>query len=244
MERISCDAKTIAFVKSAVETADLVGMESMMFRPGLVSGATGKSGLSVILLHEHTNELSFDVLGVMNARDLKSRLALTGSSDGAIEADSVQEKIDQDPTARTVVTKLFMKNGRMKLTYAAGSPKALKAPRRLTFTENCSLPLNTGSTVQTLSNARGALITDADTLVTLSAAKGELVATVVDKNNDVFEDVLCTLGGSAAFSHRYYLNYFLPLVKAHAENVPIVVSKEGILKFVINGFAVYQLPKV
>lgn len=244
MEKVSCNATTIRFIKDAVETADLVGLESMMFRPGLVSGAAGKTGLAVIMLHNHTEELSLDVLGVMNAKDLKVRLALIEAKEGAIEADTIKDKIDDDPTQRVIATKLLMKNGRMKMTYAAGSPKALRAPRRITFNEQHSLPLDPAGVSASVSLATRALLCDADTTITLSAARGELTATVIDKNNDTYEDVIASVGDSAAFSHRYVLNYFLPMMRAQAENIPVVISKEGLLRFSINGFTVYQLPKV
>lgn len=244
MNKIACAPTTIAFVKSAVETAELVGVDSMLFRPGLVSGIGGKTGMSVVMLHQHTHDLSFDVLGVMNPKDLKVRLNLIDTKDGSIELDTVQEKIDQDPTQRTLVTKMLLKSGRMKLTYAAGSPKALRAPRAITFTETHHLPLAPTEVAASLNNATRALLCDADTTVTLSAAKGELSVTVIDKNNDIYEDVVCTLGDSAAFSHRYVLNYFLPLIRAQQDNTPVIISKEGLLKFTINGFSVYQLPKV
>lgn len=244
MNKIECTSATIGFVKTAVETAELVGVDSMLFRPGLVSGIGGKTGMSVVMLHQHQHELSFDVLGVMNPKDLKVRLALADIKDGSVELDTVQEKIDQDPVARTLVTKMMMKNGRMKISYAAGSPKALRAPRAITFTEVHQLPLSPNDVAASLNNATRALLCDADTTVTLSASKGELNVTVIDKNNDIYEDVVCTLGASAAFSHRYILNYFLPLIRAQQENIPVVISKEGLLKFCINGFTVYQLPKV
>lgn len=244
MSKIDCTTITAGFVKTAVDTAEMVGVDSMLFRPGLVSGIGGKTGMSVVMLHKHTHELSFDVLGVMNPKDLKVRLALADVKEGSIQIDTVQDKIDQDPTARTIVTKMLMKNGRMKITYAAGSPKALRAPRAITFTETHSLPLSPTDVASSLNNATRALLCDADTTVTLSASNGELNVTVIDKNNDLYEDVVCQLGAGAAFSHRYVLNYFLPLIRAQQENIPVVISKEGLLKFTINGFTVYQLPKV
>lgn len=244
MSKIDCTPTTMGFVKTAVETAEMVGVDSMLFRPGLVSGIGGKTGMSVVMVHPHKHELSFDVLGVMNPKDLKVRLALADTKPGSLEIDTVQDKIDQDPTQRTVVTKMMMKNGRMKISYAAGSPKALRAPRAITFTETHHLPLSPKEVSDSLNNATRALLCDADTTVTLSASKSELNVTVIDKNNDIYEDVVCTLGDSAAFSHRYVLNYFLPLIRAQQENVPVVISKEGLLKFLINGFTVYQLPKV
>lgn len=244
MERITCDVASMTFIKNAVETAELVGVDSMLFRPGLVSGIGGKTGMSVVMLHEHTNELAFDVLGVMQPKDLKVRLGLIDLKAGAIELDTVMERIDDDPTQRRLISNMAMKNGRMKITYAAGSPKAIRAPRRISFNEAHHLPIDTAAAHGSLMNATRALLCDADTTVSLSASRGELIGSVQDRNNDVYEDVLASIGDSAAFSHRYILSYFLPLIKAHTSTMPIVISKEGLLRFNVNGFTVYQLPKV
>lgn len=244
MEKVMCDVASMAFIKNAVDTAELVGVDSMLFRPGIVSGIGGKTGMSVVMLHEHQTPLSFDVLGVMQPKDLKVRLNLIELKADAIELSTVQERIDDDPTMRRLISSMTLKSGRMKITYAAGSPKAIRAPRRISFNEAHQLPLDTSTVHASLTNATRALLCDADTTVALSANRGELIASVQDRNNDVYEDVVSTLGDSAAFSHRYILNYFLPLIKAHTNSVPVVISKEGLLKFNINGFTVYQLPKV
>lgn len=244
MEKVICDVASMTFIKNAVDTAELIGVDSMLFRPGLVSGIGGKTGMSVVMLHEHTKELSFDVLGIMQPKDLKSRFNLIDLNAGSIELDTVQERIDDDPTQRRLISSMTMKKGRMKITYAAGSPKAIRAPRRISFEETHQLPLDVALTHASLSNATRALLCDADTTVALSASKGELIASVQDRNNDVYEDVVSTLGATAAFSHRYILNYFLPLIKAHTSSMPVSISKEGLLKFNINGLTVYQLPKV
>lgn len=244
MEKKKCDVTTGTFVKMAVETAELVGVDSLLFRPNLVSGIGGKTGMSVVMLHEHQHDLSFDVLGVVQPKDLKSRLSLIELKADAIELDTVQERMDNDPTQRTLVTKMTMKNGRMKLTYAAGSPKVIKAPRAISFNEAHVLQLVPDQVTATLMNANRVLSCDADTTVALSASRGELTASVADKNNDTYEDVLTTVDDGTSFSHRYILSYFLALIKAHNASEPIVMSKEGLLKFNINGFTIYQLPRV
>lgn len=244
MEKVQCSAVSMAFIKSAVDTADLIGVDSMLFRPNLVSGIGGKTGMAVVMLHDHTTELSFDVLGVMQPSDLRSRLSLIELTPGAVELETVSERIDDDPTPRVLISSMTLKKGRMKLTYSAGSPKAIKAPRRITFNEAHTLPIVPASIHSSLMDANRVLTCDADTNVALSANRGELTASVQDRNNDVYEDVIATVSESAAFSHRYNLSYFLPLIKAHDEQTPLYVSKEGLIRFSINGFTVYQLPKV
>lgn len=243
-EKINCSVKSASFILNAVETAEIVGVDSMLFRPGLVSGIGGKTGMSVVMLHEHDEDLDFDVLGVQMPKDLKVRFGLVEIKPDAIELDTIQERIDDDPTQRTVITGMTLKNGRMKVTYTAGSPKAIRAPRRISFNELHTITVSSTIVHASLLNAQRALSTDADTVVALSAYKGDLKITIQDKNNDVYEDVVATLDSDIAFSHRYFLSYFSSLIKAHQEGVAISISKEGLLKFTINKLSIYQFPKV
>lgn len=242
--KINCSVKSANFIQNAVETADLVGVDSMLFRPGLVSGIGGKTGMSVVMLHEHQEELDFDVLGVQMPKDLKSRFGLIKIQENAIELDTIDDRIDDDPTQRTVITGMTLKNGRMKITYAAGSPKAIRAPRRISFNETNAFVLSPTLVHGSLMNGQRALTVDADTTVALSAYKGDLKISIQDKNNDTYEDAVGELDESVAFSHRYYLSYFSSLIKAHQPDATVSISKEGILRFTINGLSIYQFPKV
>lgn len=244
MEKRQCDMTTAAFVKTAIEVAEMVGVDSLLFRPQMVSGVGGKTGMSVVMLHNHTHTLAFDVLGVNQPKDLKTRLALIDVTPGSIEMDVVQDKIDDDPTQRDLVSKMTFKKGRMKMTYAASSPKVIKAPRRITFNEVCQIPLDVQSAVSSISSAMRALQIDSESTISLSSMGGELIVTIVDKGNDTFEDMIGPAPTNVSFSHRYVLSYFLSLLRNHDATVPIAVSKEGLLRFSINGFAIFQLPRV
>ncbi len=245
MEKITADVRSALYIKRAIEVAQTVGVDSMLFRPGLVSGIGGKTGMSVVMLHNHTEELTFDVLGIMRPSDLGSRLNLIDcTKPDSIVTDVIMEKIDDDPTPRRIITNATLKNGRVKVTYAAGSPKAIRAPRRITFTATHEMNVTPDAVFSSLSNANRVLMCDADTPVSISATRGELIASVQDRNNDVYEDVISTVGDGVSFSHRYVLSYFLPLMRYHTASKPLVMSKEGILQFDIDDFTVYQLPKV
>lgn len=242
--KITCTKETVEFVRNAVDTADRIGLNGMMFRPNLVSGIGGKAGMTIIMLHEHQIELDFDALAVMNPKDLRTRMQLL-SEKGEMNIDLVQGKIDDNPTPVNILSKINLKEGRMKISYAAAAPKAVRAPRKVDFVTQSEINFDRAAVTATLQNAMKALTCDITTTVTLSCIKGELIATVHDLNNDQYEDLVATMdAGAKAFTHRYYLNFFQMLIASHQEGFPIEISDRGILKFNINGFTIYQLPKV
>lgn len=240
---VVCSSSAIKFITDAAQVAQYIGLDAIVFRPGLVSGIGGLTGMSVVMVHNHNEVLPFDGMGVSSPADLKTRLSLVSGSNGAVKVVTVDGKLDDDPTQRKIAAKLMLSAGRMKITHNTGNPKAIKAPRKISFSESLRVTYNPDDLLNSLSNASKALAIDNDTVIAVTSLKGEVTIQVVDKNGDIYEDVI----GNAAdgsFSYRYPFKHFISLVKGQDCNIDLVGSKEGSLLFSISGFSVYLLPRV
>lgn len=243
-EPVLCTPVAINFISQAAQVATYIGLDAIVFRPGMVSGIGGLTGMSVVMVHNHNEVLPFDGMGVSSPSDLKNRLALVnGSTNGAVKVVTIDGKLDDDPTTRKIAAKLMLSAGRMKITHNTGNPKAIKAPRKITFNEAWRVSYNNDDLMESLGNASKALSIDNDTVVALTGLKGEVSIQITDKNGDVYDDVIGT-AADGSFSYRYPFKHFISLIKGQDRNIDLVGSKEGSMLFSISGFSVYLLPRV
>lgn len=242
-EPILCTATAVNFISQAAHVATYIGLDAIVFRPGLVSGIGGLTGMSVVMVHTHNEVLPFDGMGVSSPSDLKNRLALVNGSNGAVKVVAIDGKLDDDPTNKKIAAKLMLSAGRMKITHNTGNPKAIKAPRKISFNEAWRVTYNNDDLMESLGNASKALAIDNDTVVAVTGLKGDVSIQITDKNGDVYEDVVGTAGDSS-FSYRYPFKHFVSLTKGQDRNIDLVGSKEGSMMFSISGFSVYLLPRV
>lgn len=233
----------VSFLNDATGVAQYVGLEAIVFRPGLVSGIGGNSGMAIVMVHTHNEDLPFDGMGVTSPADLKNRLQLIAAQKGSVKVVAVDGKLDDDPTTKRIAAKLMFNAGRMKMVHNTGNPKAIKAPKRISFVENWRVSFDQDTVLNTLNNATKVLSIDNDTLVAITSVNGEAVLQITDRNGDQYEDVMGTPDGTP-FSHRYPLKHFVSLIKGHGKNIDVCGSKEGTMRFSISGFSVFLLPKV
>lgn len=232
------DDDIIGYIKLVVDTAQLVGIDSIIIEDNKVR-AIDDNKTVVIYQDENVPEPMIGAIGLNRISVFQSRFDIIQSRDDA----RVEVTVDDD---RGFVRSLNMRGKGVKVDYRCANPQTIQAPRQINDQMKFRVPL-TPEAVVLLQKGQGAM--GADTVSIISSPDG-VAFELADINNDVFahtfaqsDDVECIEGGKPNFAHRYPVKTLLAMFKTNAEG-DFFVGGKGMLKFVVNGLDVYVLPQV
>lgn len=222
-------------MQSVIETAKLVGIDSIIIEPNLVRAIDDNSTV-VINQNKDVPEMPFGSIGMNRLDIFTARYDIAKTQDNfTIEAD-----VDSGSQfARSIV----MKAKGMKIDYRCANPTAIKAPRQINDVMKYRVLLTTEAVVN-LQKAQSAMKAEIVTIVSDNGVSFELS----DLNNDVFkytfaDNVEVITDGNGKFAHRYPVKTLLPLFKQNAAG-HFEIGAKGIAAFQLNGLKVFVLPQV
>lgn len=231
------DTETISYMQNIVNTAKMVGIDSIIIEPGLIRAI---DDARCVVLHqtEDVEDLPFGSIGLNRINIFTSRLDIAKTQ----EKFTVEAVEGADDFARSIM----MKGKGVKIDYRCANPSSIRAPKLIHDTMKYRVELN-GDAVLLLQ--KGAAAMENPETVSIISNKDGVSFELVDVNNDVFthtfsEDVQ-TLNGSTKtnFAHRYPVKVLLTLFKNDPEGI-FDVGEKGILHINVNGLGVYVLPQV
>jgi len=229
----------VLYIKNAVATAKLVGVEGVVIERNLVA-AMNEQRTAVILQLDDKVDLPFDRITIDRFDLFLSRLALVEGQ----EKFEVEYLVSPKTNEAQLLT---MKCKGTKVEYRCANPKTVKTPpRELKEQFNYATTL-TADAVQLLAKGMAAMKSDSITLVSNDSG---VMMELVDGNGDVFSHKFAERAENvvnedepANFVHRYEAKLLLTMMK-HDPQATILVSKRGLLLFTINDVNVYVLPQV
>lgn len=229
------DKNTVSYIQTVVETAKLVGIDSVIIEPNLVRAIDDKNTV-VINQDKDVPDMPFGSIGMNRLDIFTARYDIAKTSEGfTIEAD-----VDDDSQfARSII----MKGKGMKIDYRCANPTAIKAPRQVKDTMKYRVALTTDAVVF-LQKAQSAMQAETVTIVSDNGVSFELS----DINNDAFkyqfaDKVEVLSDGTGKFAHRYPVKTLLPLFKQNATG-HFEIGGKGTAGFQLNGLRVFVLPQV
>lgn len=232
---IKLDKITVSYIQTVVETAKLVGIDSIIIEPNLVRAIDDKKTV-VINQNKDVPEMPFGSIGMNRLDIFSARYDIAKTQDNfTIEAD-----VDVGSQfARAII----MKAKGMKIDYRCANPSAIPAPKQVNDVLKYRVVL-TSDAVSNLQKAHSAMKAESVTIVSDSGVSFELS----DLNNDVFkynfaDSVEVLTAGDGKFAHRYPVKTILSLFKQNA-NGHFEIGAKGIASFQLNGLKVFVLPQV
>ncbi len=231
------DTETITYMRNIVDTAKMVGIDSIIIEPNLIRAIDDDR---CVVLHqtENVEDLPFGSIGLNRINIFSSRLDIARTQ----EKFTVEAIKGSDDYARSLV----MKGKGVKIDYRCANPSAIRAPKVIHDKMKFRVQMN-GDAVLLLQKGATAMCSP-DTVAIISNKDG-VAFEMVDVNNDVFThtfaDQVQLLNGSDKinFAHRYPVKVLLTLFK-HDSDGTFDVGEKGILHIVVNGLGVYVLPQV
>jgi hypothetical protein len=227
------DKNSITYIQNVVETAKLVGIDSVIIEPNLVRGYENQV---VIYQNENVPDMPFGSIGMNRLDVFTARYDIAKTQDQfTIEAD-----IDEGSAFARSIT---MKAKGMKVDYRCANPTAIKAPRQINDTMKYRVSLNAEAVVY-LQKAQAAMKAEHVTIVSDDGVSFELS----DVNNDTFkykfaDKVQVLTDGNGKFAHRYPIKVILSLFKQNATG-HFDIGAKGMAAFSINDLKVFVLPQV
>lgn len=229
------DKNTVSYIQTVVETAKLVGIDSVIIEPNLVR-AIDDNNTVVINQNKDVPEMPFGSIGMNRLDIFTARYDIAKTHDGfTIEAD-----VDDGSAFARSIT---MKAKGMKIDYRCANPTAIKAPKQVNDVLKYRIAL-TPDAVSNLQKAQSAMKAETVTIVSDGGVSFELT----DLNNDVFkyqfaDKVEVLTDGTGKFAHRYPVKTLLPLFKQNSTG-HFEIGAKGIAAFQLNGLKVFVLPQV
>jgi len=231
------DKNTITYIEKVVDTAKLVGIDSVIIEPNLVR-AIDSDNTVVLYQNVGVPEMPFGAIGLNRLNIFTARYDIAKTQDGfTIEA----EVDDGSSYARSII----MKAKGMKIDYRAANPLAIKAPKQINDTGKYRVSL-TAEAVMFLQKAQTAF-KEAEMVSLISDGK-QVSFELCDVNNDVFkytfaETIEVLTGGDGKFAYRYPTKILLPLFK-HNPLGQFEIGAKGMMSFSLNDLKAYVLPQV
>jgi len=231
------DTETITYMQNVVNTAKMVGIDSIIIEPGLIRAIDNDR---CVVLHqtENVEDLPFGSVGLNRINIFTSRLDIAKTQ----EKFTVDVIEGADDFARSIT----MKGKGVKIDYRCANPSSIRAPKLIHDTMKFRVELN-GDAVLLLQ--KGAAAMENPETVAIISNKDGVSFELVDVNNDVFSHTFTekvqSLNGSntSTFAHRYPVKVLLTLFKNDPEGV-FDVGEKGVLHISVNGLGIYVLPQV
>lgn len=229
------DKNTVSYIQSVIETAKLVGIDSIIIEPNLVRAIDDNSTV-VINQNKDIPEMPFGSIGMNRLDIFTARYDIAKSQDGF----TIEAEVD---TGSQFAKSITMKAKGMKIDYRCANPAAIKAPRQINDVMKYRVLLTTEAVVN-LQKAQSAMKAEIVTIVSDNGVSFELS----DLNNDVFkytftDNVEVITDGNGKFAHRYPVKTLLSLFKQNATG-HFEIGAKGIAAFQLNGLKVFVLPQV
>lgn len=230
------DTKIIQYIENVVTTAQKVGIEDLIIEEDLIRGIDESR---TVVMNHTTNipDLPFTGIGLSRINVFLSRLQIIkGQEKFAVTATT-------DDSEGFVKT-LLMSGGGVKIDFRCANPKTIQAPKAISDTLKCMVPLDAEAVVL-LSKAQSAMSADNVTIISNDdGVSFELYDVNSDKfthNIDVKVEELN--GGDTTFVHTYPLKIVLPLFKENVES-NFAIGEKGIMNIQMNGINLFVLPQV
>ena len=229
------DKNTISYIQTVVETAKLVGIDSLIIEPNLVR-AIDDNNTVVINQNKEVPEMPFGSIGMNRLDIFTARYDIAKTQDGF----TIEAEVDD---GSQFVRAIIMKAKGMKIDYRCANPMAIKAPKQVNDVLKYRVVLTTEAVVN-LQKAQSAMKAEIVTIISDGGVSFELA----DLNNDVFkytfaDKVEVLTDGNGKFVHRYPVKTLLPLFKQNATG-HFEIGAKGIAAFQLNGLKVFVLPQV
>ncbi len=232
------DTETITYMQNIVDTAKMVGIDSIIIEPGLIRAIDDNR---CVVLHqtEDVEDLPFGSVGLNRISVFTSRLDIA----------KTQEKFTVDAVEGTddFAKSITMKGKGIKIDYRCANPSSIRAPKIIHDTMKYRVDLNSDA-VLLLQKGQAAM--GAPETVAIISNKDGVAFELVDVNShDVFShtftDKVHALNGSTkmTFAHRYPVKVLLTLFKHDSEG-SFDIGEKGILHIDVNGLGVYVLPQI
>jgi len=235
------DKITVQYILNVVETARLVGIDSVIIEPNTVR-AIDDDHTVVLFQDKDVPEMPFGSIGLNRLSIFTARYDIAKVQEGlTIEAD-----VDDGSAFARSIT---MKAKGMKIDYRAANPLAIKAPKQVHDTIKYRVALNPDAVLY-LQKATTAF-KEAEMVSLISNTKEmniEVSFELCDVNNDVFKytfakTVEILKDGDGKFAYRYPVKTLLQLFKHNSEG-QLEIGAKGILSFTLNNLKVFVLPQV
>lgn len=229
------DKNTVVYIQSVVETAKLVGIDSLIIEPNLVR-AIDDNNTVVLFQNQDVPDMPFGSIGMNRLDIFTARYDIAKTQ----EAFTIEAEVDDGSKfARSII----MKGKGMKIDYRCANPTAIKAPRQINDTLKYRVVL-TPEAVMNLQKAQSAMKAEIVSIISDTGVSFELS----DVNNDIFkytfaDKVEVLTDGTGKFANRYPVKILLSLFKQNTAG-HFDVGAKGILSFALNGLKVYVLPQV
>lgn len=246
MEKITAvDITTLAYIQTVVQTAKLVGIESIIIEPGRVRAVDDNKSV-IILQTDGVPPMSFGAIGLNRTDVFSSRLEIAKSA-GKFEVEATTESVENKETkqSETFARALRFKGKGVKIDYRCANPTLMKIPKALNdsmvFTFNM-----TPEAVLMLTKGHSAMA--CDEVMFTGTIKDGVSLEMRDINGDVMSYVISdTVNGedkqSTAFKHNYPVKILLSLFKV-VPSSEINISTRGIMRITINDLNLYIMPRV
>lgn len=229
------DKNTVSYIQSVVETAKLVGIDSIIIEPNLVRAVDDNTTV-IINQNKDVPEMPFGSIGMNRLDIFTARYDLAKTQEGF----TIEAEVD---TGSQFARSITMKAKGLKVDYRCANPTAIKAPRQVNDIMKYRIAL-TSEAVMNLQKAQSAMKAEIVTIVSDNGVSFELS----DLNNDVFkytfaDKVEVITDGNGKFAHRYPVKTLLPLFKQNAAG-HFEIGAKGVASFQLNGLKVFVLPQV
>ena len=229
------DKNTVSYMQSVIETAKLVGIDSIIIEPNLVRAVDDNTTV-IINQTKDVPEMPFGSIGMNRLDIFTARYDIAKTQDGF----TIEAEVD---TGSQFARSIIMKAKGLKIDYRCANPTAIKAPRQVNDVMKYRVAL-TSDAVMNLQKAQSAMKAEIVTIVSDSGVSFELS----DLNNDVFkysfaDKVEVITDGNGKFAHRYPVKTLLPLFKQNATG-HFEIGAKGVASFQLNGLKVFVLPQV
>jgi hypothetical protein len=233
------DQPTLGYILNAVQTANLVKIDSLIIEPGKVR-AIDEERTVFILQDANVPDLPFGSIGLNRLGVFSSRLDLVKLHD-TFDIDVTTEG-DSSLFART----LTMKAKGLKVDYRCANPATIQAPKAM----NDAVKIKVTAVPEAITYMqKGASAMGADVITLIGNDDGvtmELADINMDKMTFQLADAadLQALDGSTPnFTHKYPIKTVLALFK-HNTGGAFQLTSRGIMRMSINNLCVNVLPKV
>lgn len=233
---MKANANVIEFLQKVAQTAQLVGIDSILIEKQLIRGMD--EAKTVAIVHEAQDiELPFSGIGLTRTGLFLSRLEIAKTRDNM----SVDMELDREN-----VKLITFKSTGLKMDYRCGNPSTIQAPRQINDAQRYSIQLN-GEAIALLQ--KGASAMGSDLVAIAFDGKGvnfEITdSTVGDVFAYTFAKNVKVLDGSESEKFTFY--YPIKLALTLFKQVPdseITIGIKGMLCVNVNGIGIYILPRI
>ena len=230
---MNIDSSTIAFMKNAVITAKLAGIENLIIQRDRVRGTNEQR--TAILLHENNiPNLPFDSIGLSRIDIFLTRLELVQP----LKNFEMTFCLSDD---KQFVRSLDMRAKNVSVNYRCANPTTIQAPK--SFKDSIKYKLNMSPEALLLISKGAGAMGGADDII-IKTNKNKVEVTIEDITNDALTFDLDTnpevIEGNSLehFSYKFPIKMILPLLKQNSGG-DFFLTARGILKINVNGLDFY-----